>query len=125
VRVNTSSSSWRDYFGHAVLPPLEEMDFIARAITPPYRTRRFDTRFFMVHGDTLHSDPSQVSSASGELLDLHWLTLDEARQTDLPAITRMVIDVVETRLTLSRKQQQEAPAPFVRNARSQWLNSNL
>ena len=83
ARVNTSHSSWRDYFGHAVLPPLEEMDFIARAITPPYRTRRFDTRFFMVHGDTLHSDPSQVSSASGELLDLHWLTLDEARQTDL------------------------------------------
>ncbi|MDG1654355.1 MAG: NUDIX hydrolase, partial [Luminiphilus sp.] len=125
ARVNTSHSSWCDYFGHAVLPPLWEMDFIARAITPPYRTRRFDTRFFMVHDEVLHSDPSQVSSASGELLDLHWLTLDEARQTDLPAITRMVIDVVESRLKLPRKQQQHAPAPFVRNARSQWLNSDL
>ena len=125
TRVNTSHSSWRDYFGHALLPPLGEMDFIARAITPPYRTRRFDTRFFMVHDEVLHSDPSQVSSASGELLDLHWLTLDEARQTDLPAITRMVIDVVESRLKLPRKKQQEAPAPFVRNAKSQWLNSNL
>ena len=79
----------------------------------------------MVHDEVLHSDPSQVSGASGELLDLHWLTLDEARQTDLPAITRMVIDVVESRLKLPRKKQQEAPAPFVRNARSQWLNSNL
>ena len=82
--VRTTNHSWNQYFSHGVVPPLEDMDFIARAITPPYRNRRFDTRFFMVHDSTIQSDPSQVSSASGELLDLHWLTLDEARETDLP-----------------------------------------
>jgi hypothetical protein len=79
----------------------------------------------MVHDSAIQSDPSQVSSASGELLDLHWLTLDEARETDLPAITRMVIDVVEERLKIPKSQQQAAPAPFVRNAKSKWLSSNL
>ena len=123
--VRTRNHSWSQYFSHGVVPPLEDMDFIARAITPPYRTRRFDTRFFMVRDSTIHSDPSQVSSASGELLDLHWLTLDEARQTDLPAITRMVIDVVEERLKIPKLKQQAAPAPFVRNAQSRWLTSNL
>ena len=74
--VRTTNNSWSQYFSHNVVPPLENMDFIARAITPPYRTRRFDTRFFMVHDSTIQSDPSKVSSASGELLDLLWLTIN-------------------------------------------------
>ena len=123
--VRTTNHSWTQYFSHGVVPPLEDMDFIARAITPPYRNRRFDTRFFMVHDSTIQSDPSQVSSASGELLDLHWLTVDEARQTDLPAITRMVIDVVEARLQLPREKQRDAPAPFVRFIKSKSVISDL
>jgi 8-oxo-dGTP pyrophosphatase MutT (NUDIX family) len=122
--VRTTNHSWSQYFSHGVVPPLEDMDFIARAVTPPYRSRRFDTRFFMVHDSTIHSDPSKVSSASGELLDLHWLTLDEARQTDLPAITRMVIDLVEERLKIPQPLQQTQPARFVRNAKSTWIKSN-
>ena len=74
--VHTDNTGWQDYLSHGVIPHLESMDFIARAITPPYRTRRFDTRFFMVYEDVIHSDPSSVGSASGELLYLHWLTLD-------------------------------------------------
>ncbi|MDA9915899.1 NUDIX hydrolase, partial [Luminiphilus sp.] len=97
---------------------------VARAITPPYRTRRYDTRFFMIHDDAIHSDPAHVSSASGELLDLHWLTLDEARQTDLPAITRMVIDLVQERLKVPKSRQQTQPTAFVRNTKSTWLTSD-
>lgn len=123
--VRTSNVGWRDYLSFGVLPPLESMDFIARAITPPYRTRRFDTRFFMVFDDVIHSDPSSLESATGELLDLHWLTLDEARQTDLPAITRMVIDIVEERLAHPRKVQLEQSAPFVRSLYKQWVTEEL
>lgn len=124
-KVKTSNSGWNDYFSHEVLPPLESMNFIARAITPPYRSRRFDTRFFMVFDDVIHSDPSALHSATGELLDLHWLTLDEARKTDLPAITRMVIDIVEERLTQSREAQLKQAAPFVRSLHNQWITEEL
>ena len=55
-----------------------------------------------------------MAKASGELLDLHWLTLGEARKLDLPAITRSVIDMVEERLKLDRKAQMKKPAPYVR-----------
>ena len=123
--VHTANTGWQDYLSHGVIPPLESMDFIARAITPPYRTRRFDTRFFMVYEDVIHSDPSAVGSASGEILDLHWLTLDEARETDLPAITRMVIDIVEERLTQPRKTQLKQNAPFVLLLHNQWINEGL
>jgi hypothetical protein len=79
----------------------------------------------MVYEDVIHSDPSAVGSASGELLDLHWLTLDEARQTDLPAITRMVIDIIEERITKPRDTQLKQNAPFVRLLRNQWVNEAL
>ena len=125
TKVSTRHSGWRSFFEHGVLPPLDSMDLIARAVTPPYRTHRFDTRFFMVFDDVIHSDPELSSSTSGELLDLHWLTLEEARKTDLPAITRMVIDVVEARLQLPREKQRDAPAPFVRFIKSKSVISDL
>jgi 8-oxo-dGTP pyrophosphatase MutT (NUDIX family) len=34
---------WTDFVGHGVLPNLENLHFIARAITPPRRPKRFDT----------------------------------------------------------------------------------
>ena len=46
--LSTGDKVWQSYFDHGVEPPLDQMDFIARAVTPTYRTRRFDTRFFMV-----------------------------------------------------------------------------
>lgn len=111
---NTRHTIWQKYFEHGVEPPLKDMDFFARAITPAYRTRRFDTRFFMIHEEFIHNDPALVSEASGELNQIHWLTFDEARELDLPAVTRWAIDLVEQRITLHRAQQVKEPAPFVR-----------
>ena len=73
--VKTAHPVWQQDLGHGVEPPLAQMDFIARAITPPYRTRRFDTRFFLIHDEFIHNDPEQITDASGELNELHWLTL--------------------------------------------------
>ena len=41
---------WRDFAGHGVYPDLEALTFIARAITPPRRPKRFDARFLsLIH----------------------------------------------------------------------------
>ncbi|MCH1491651.1 MAG: NUDIX hydrolase [Luminiphilus sp.] len=114
VRLRSSHSVWQSYFDHGVEPPLDRMDFIARAVTPAYRSRRFDTRFFMVHDEFIHTDPDEMGRASGELLDLHWLTLGETRDLDLPTITRWVIDMVAERLLFRRDAQLDKPAPYVR-----------
>ncbi len=37
---------WNAFAEAGVQPSLDELHFIARAITPPHRPRRFDTRFF-------------------------------------------------------------------------------
>ena len=38
---------WADFAAAQILPDLGDVHFIARAITPPNRVRRFDTRFFV------------------------------------------------------------------------------
>lgn len=124
-RAKTRHAIWREYFEHGVEPPLQNMDFFARAITPAYRTRRFDTRFFMIHEEFIHNDPGQVAHASGELNDIHWLTFTEARQLDLPAVTRWAIDLVEQRIKLPRREQLKQSAPFVRFTRGKSISVDL
>ena len=75
--------------GDAGNPPLEALTFFARAITPPDRTRRYDTRFFMA--DAALATHTTLSG-DGELSELAWLTLGETRFLDLPGITRRIID---------------------------------
>jgi 8-oxo-dGTP pyrophosphatase MutT (NUDIX family) len=124
-QLTTGDKVWQSYFDHGVEPPLDKMDFIARAVTPTYRTRRFDTRFFMVYDEFIHTDPEEMAKASGELLDLHWLTLSAARKLDLPAITRSVIDMVEARMKHDRKAQLKKPAPYVRFINGKPLMTEL
>jgi hypothetical protein len=59
------------------------------------------------------------------LLDLHWLTLPEARELDLPTITREVIDMVENRMRLDRDAQMKAPAPYFYTKNGKWAWTHL
>ncbi|MBX3447403.1 MAG: NUDIX hydrolase [Parvibaculaceae bacterium] len=103
---------WADYFAQGVAPALGHLDFVARAITPPYRTRRFDTRFFIADAEAIQGDPMKVTG-SGELQGLHWLTIDDARGLDLPNITRVVLDELDERLSLAKAAQARRAVPFV------------
>ncbi|MDB2434741.1 NUDIX hydrolase [Luminiphilus sp.] len=125
MKVRTKHEGWAAYLKRGVIPPLDQMDFIARAVTPPYRSRRFDTRFFMIYDDLIQGDSGDLTDTSGELLDLHWLTLGEARDTDLPAITRVVIDLVEERTRAPREKQMFQPSPYVRFSKSKHISTML
>lgn len=96
---------WRAFRQSGALPDLAALTYVARAITPPGRTRRFDARFFMADGKTLLAH----GAASGELDAVAWLPLPEARALDLPAITRFVLSEVAARL-----DEDPRPLPFVR-----------
>jgi len=108
-RVRTRSLPWRRFFSHGVAPRLETLDFVARAITPPGRPRRFDARFFMANADEIAVE-LDGSRASGELLRPVWLTLADARAADVLPITRCVLDEVEARINGER--DPSGPVPF-------------
>ncbi|MEI9887986.1 MAG: hypothetical protein WDN08_16075 [Rhizomicrobium sp.] len=103
--------AWKKYFAQGVVPRLDTLELIARAITPPNRTRRFDARFFMADAGLITHELSGAQNE--ELLTPAWLTIAEARALDLPSITRTVLDEVEARLG----GEAGRPVPFYRFTR--------
>jgi len=108
---------WREFRALGALPDLAALSYIARAITPPGRSRRFDARFFLADAAAL-LEP-EPTAGSGELDEIAWLPLDEVQALDLPAITRFVLAEVAERLT-----RPDRPLPFVRMVRGQHLVSH-
>lgn len=98
---------WREFLEAGALPDLSAVRFVARAITPPYRPRRFDARFFMAEATSLISLERRADC--GELDEIGWVTLDEAADLDLPNITRFVVAEVGERL-----KGGDRPVPFMR-----------
>jgi 8-oxo-dGTP pyrophosphatase MutT (NUDIX family) len=108
----TRSKVWSEFSGYGVAPALDIMDYIGRAITPPFQPKRFDARFFMVEAEHIHGDLHDTSNASGELLEIHWLPITEAKKLELQGITLLMLDEVQKRLTLRTAQAAELPVPF-------------
>jgi 8-oxo-dGTP pyrophosphatase MutT (NUDIX family) len=109
----TRAPAWKKFFEHKVVPRLDKLEIIARAVTPPNRTRRFDARFFMVDASAIVHELEELDNE--ELLTPAWLTLNEARALDLPSITRTVLDEVEARV--SEGADPSRPIPFYRFSR--------
>jgi 8-oxo-dGTP pyrophosphatase MutT (NUDIX family) len=109
--LKTRSPHWRDFLQYDVNPRLDALHLVARAITPPYRNRRFDARFFMADAELIQGDVHEKPEGSGELLQLHWVSFKDAADLALPGITRIVLEEVQRRL--HEGHAPEDPGPFV------------
>jgi 8-oxo-dGTP pyrophosphatase MutT (NUDIX family) len=105
----SKSQIWREFFSLGFRPALDQLTFFARAITPPGRPRRFDTRFFCVPGTAI---VHKIAIADGELSDLEWHSIAQARALELPNITRVVLEDLGERLAAGAMQASELPVPF-------------
>ena len=116
--IQTRSPQWRQFLQHGINPRLDTLHYIARAITPPYRNRRFDNRFFMAETEGL-IDTKDIDTlgGSGELLEIHWVSLPEARELELPRITRAILDEVEKRLLQGHSPEQKGPFSYFRRGK--------
>ncbi|MEK9660610.1 MAG: hypothetical protein VW644_02550, partial [Alphaproteobacteria bacterium] len=77
-----------DRWHPGVAPRLDTLDYIFRAVTPPGRTRRFNTRFFLAPAEDVRGE----LGGDGELENLGWLGIDKLRELPLMWITRAVLD---------------------------------
>lgn len=111
--VPASRGIWGDFYRCGVLPDLAALELVARAITPPGRTRRFDARFLMADARSLVS--LHPGNGSGELDELAWFDWTAAQALDLPTITRAIL--IETAL---RMEDPTRPIPFHRFARAAY-----
>jgi 8-oxo-dGTP pyrophosphatase MutT (NUDIX family) len=87
----------------------EGFALLARAITPAGRPRRFDTRFFVVSADRI---TERTAIVDGEFIAVEWFTIPEARQQDLPSITRMILEDLDARISAGGVGDPHAPVPF-------------
>lgn len=108
----TRSAVWSSFSQSGIAPALDIMDYIGRAITPPFRHKRFDARFFMTDAEHIAGDLHNISEASGELLEIHWLPVSEAKLLELQGITLLMLDEVERRLNMTERKASELPVPF-------------
>jgi 8-oxo-dGTP pyrophosphatase MutT (NUDIX family) len=110
---------WAAFHAMDAAPHLDCLTFIGRAITPPFRPKRFDARFFMAEADTALID-ARPPVDGAELSDLQWVTLADALDLDLPSVTRFMLGEIGERL----HGGQRGP-PFLRWTRTGHASDRL
>jgi 8-oxo-dGTP pyrophosphatase MutT (NUDIX family) len=115
--------AWARFAAAGVYPALDEIDFLARAITPPGRVKRFDARFLMVDARAVVRRIEGVIRPEAELVELVWTPLPKARELDLPDITRLALDDLAAALECGLDRRR--PRPFYRELRGKRLREEL
>jgi 8-oxo-dGTP pyrophosphatase MutT (NUDIX family) len=101
--------NWREFFATGYAPALDVLDYVLRAVTPPFRPKRFNARFFVA--DAAHAEGT--IKGSGELLDLRWIPVEEALRLELPRITAIVLEQIAT--LIDRKPGEDRPIKLYRH----------
>ncbi len=107
--VAPKSEGWQAFFAHGFQPVLARLKFFARAVTPPGRPRRFDSRFFCVSAEAI---AHKVPAINDELSDLEWHSIAQARSLELPNITRVVLEDLGERIAAGALHSGDMPVPF-------------
>lgn len=119
-----SAPDWQPFVAAGVSPDLSPLRVLGRAITPPGRVRRFDSRFFVVFADAIAVRPEGIAG-SGELENIVWPTLDEANALELPRITRAIINDLKQRLVVDPTLAPEGPATFYRPVKGSFVREAM
>jgi 8-oxo-dGTP pyrophosphatase MutT (NUDIX family) len=101
---------WDDFAKARVHPDLAQIHLIARAITPPRRPKRFDTRFFTTDVSSIAHKIEGVVGPESELVELIWVPIEEATHLDMPTITGVVLEELAARVAAG--MGHDLPVPF-------------
>lgn len=106
-------------------PDLTGLIYFARAITPPGRSRRFDSRFFVADARIVSNLDAPHSLENEELLQINWVTLAEALGLNLPSITRDILLLLQPYLAQNRLPPAGCPVSFQYNRGKSWRVEEL
>jgi len=115
---------WQAFAATGIQPDLSNMHFVARAITPPRRPRRFDARFFTADASAIAHRIEGKVGPDAELVELVWLPLDKIKQrVELPAITEIVLSDLQTQIEAGFSH--DLPVPFYHVVRGKRVRDLL
>ncbi len=115
--------AWASFAAAGVYPALDGIDFVARAITPPGRVKRFDARFLVIDARAIAKRVEGVVHREAELVELVWTPLGDAPALDLPNITRLALADLVAALECGLDRRR--PRPFYRELRGKRLREEL
>ncbi len=111
---------------HLEMPPdVSSLIYFARAITPPGRSRRFDSRFLVANAAYITNLDNPHPLDAVELLQLSWVTLTEALALDLPSITRDILGLLQPHLEQNSLPPKDCPVSFHHNQGKTWIVETL
>lgn len=103
--------AWKPFAEAGLLPDPSGLFLIARAITPPGRIKRFDTRFFTADASAITHRVEGVIHPDAELVELVWVEIGSKPLADLHPMTKNVLGELERRLATG-PLRHDAPVPF-------------
>ena len=84
------NSSWHDFTEKSYIPSTNKLFFFGRAITPSTLKIRFHARFFLAFYD----DFIGKIKTNGELNNIRWLSLKEAKNKKIADVTEFMLDEI-------------------------------
>lgn len=119
----TIPPAWQTFTDHGFAPHLAPLRFIGRAVTPPSFPRRFDTSFFAADVAAVAHRIDGCVTRDTELVELVWLSLNDAAKLDIPRITAMILLDLATRIAANFDGRLPVPLFYERNRR--WIREEL
>jgi 8-oxo-dGTP pyrophosphatase MutT (NUDIX family) len=114
---------WAEFARANVHPDLGQIHFVARAVTPRRRPRRFDTRFLTADASAIAHKIEGVVGPDSELVELIWVPIEEAAQLDMPTITGIVLEELLARVEAG--MAHDLPVPFYFMVEKQFFRELL
>lgn len=108
---------WRPFVESGFIPRLAPLRYFARAITPPDRPRRYDTRFFAVDSGAI---AHRTEILDDELSRIDWYSLDEIGKLDVASITRHILEDIALLLDLPDTDAGASALPFYRHVQGRF-----
>jgi 8-oxo-dGTP pyrophosphatase MutT (NUDIX family) len=117
------AEEWEPFAKAGIMPDLSAVHFVGRAITPPGRPRRFDSRFFAADFKAVVRQDEGFVGADAELVEVVWMPINEARRLDIPGITAIVLEELEERIATG--MSHDHPVPLYRMLHKKFLRELL
>jgi 8-oxo-dGTP pyrophosphatase MutT (NUDIX family) len=121
--IATPPGPWEAFANAGIVPDLSAVHFIARAITPPKRPRRFDSRFFAADIAAVAHRAEGFVGPDKELVELVWLPITEARRLDMPGITAIALEELQDRMAAD--MSYDHPTPLYRMLHKRFVREML
>jgi 8-oxo-dGTP pyrophosphatase MutT (NUDIX family) len=121
--VAAPSETWQPFAQAGILPDLSKIHFVARAITPPKRQLRFDSRFFAAEVTAIARRDDGFVGPDKELVELVWMPITDASRLDMPGITAVALEELQDRINSG--MSFDHPAPLYRMLHKKFVREIL